>query len=74
MYFKKVSFRGGLASHKALKGKIIHSFNKYSLSSSNVPQPLLSAGDGEDEAGPPWPPGMWMAQGQVELNALKSVP
>ena len=30
--------------------------------------------DGEDEAGPSWSPGMWMAQGQVELNALKSVP
>ena len=40
MYFKKVSFRGGLANHKALKGKIIHSFNKHSLSSSNVPHPL----------------------------------
>ena len=40
MYFKKVSFRGGLANHKTLKGKIIHSFNKHSLSSSNVPHPL----------------------------------
>lgn len=70
MYFKKVSFRGGSASHKAEEGKIIHSFNIYALSSYNVPQFLLGAGDAEDEAEPPWPP----AQGQVELNALKSTP